>query len=403
MKILIVGQYFFPDNFRINEISQALVKQGHSIDILTGLPDYSTGKIPKEYKSLKKRIEIINGATVFRVPIIARRKGILFRSLNYLSFLINSTLFTTFCKKDYDLIFAYQTSPITMANAAVKMKRRISKPLFFYCLDIWPECLKAWNISERSILFRLMHLYSKHIYNSSDVIGISSQPFNEYLTQVNQVNPQKIKYLPQHCEDLFANIALKYVNNNTVDFVFAGNIGSIQDVECIIKAVFRMDKELKFKLHVLGDGSELNKCKELTKKLHLQDKITFYGRISHEQLEKYYELADAFLLTLKGDTFMGSTMPAKLQEYMSIGKPVLAAIQGAASEIIIQADCGFVVNPSDNAALSELMTDFIKNIGKYRYMGENGRAFYKTNFTQDVFMENINKIFNEMVRKQEDV
>lgn len=399
MKILIVGQYYFPDNFRINEISQALVQRGNKVDVLTGLPDYSTSKVPTEYKYFKKRIETINGVTVYRVPIIARRRGILFRSLNYLSFLINSTLFTIFCKKDYDLIFAYQTSPITMANAAVKMKKRINKPLFLYCLDIWPECLKAWNISERSILFRLMHLYSKHIYNSSDIIGVSSQPFHEYLTKVNQVNPQKIKYLPQHCDNMFSNLAGKYISNDIIDFVFAGNIGSAQDFECIIKAISKIDKELKFKLHVLGDGSELIRCQELTERLNLQDKVTFYGRVSHEQLGKYYELADAFLLTLKGDTFMGSTMPAKLQEYMSIGKPIIAAIQGAASEVIKQAECGFVVNPSDDVALAEIMTVYVSNAEKYRYMGDNGRTYYQAFFTQDIFIENINKIFNEMVRE----
>lgn len=392
MKILIVGQYYYPDNFRINEISQALAQQGHTVDMLTGLPDYATGKVPKEYKHFRKRKENIGGVHVIRVPIIARRTGLLWRALNYVSFMINSTIYAAFCKKDYDIIVSYQTSPITMANAALKMKKRTNKKLFLYCLDIWPECLKAWNVKESSFLYKMMHRYSRNVYSKCDIIGVSSRPFIDYLAEVNGINKSKIQYIPQHCEDAFFDVCGKNIDNGIVDFTFAGNIGSVQDVECIIRAVARLKDLNNFKVHILGDGSELAHCKELSAQLTVQDKLIFYGRIDHERLKEYYEQTDAFLLTLKGNTVIGKTMPAKLQEYMSLGKPVFAATDGASKEIIAQADCGFVVNASDDEALAQSMRCYIANPEQYRLFGENARNYFKKYFTKNAFMEQFNQI-----------
>ena len=89
MKILIVGQYYYPDNFRINDISKEFAQRGHRVTVLTGLPDYTTGKVPWKYKFFRRRREVVDGVDVIRVPIIARRTGFLFRAVNYLSSMRN--------------------------------------------------------------------------------------------------------------------------------------------------------------------------------------------------------------------------------------------------------------------------------------------------------------------------
>ena len=343
MKILIVGQYYYPDHFRINEISRELVVRGHEVTVLTGLPDYTTGKIPREYRFFRKRRERIDGVDVVRVPVIARHTGPIWRSVNYLTFLINSTIYALFGKKDYDLIFSYQSSPITMANAAVVMKKRTGKKLFLYCLDIWPECLKVWNISEQSLLFRVIHRYSKWLYNQCDMIGVTSLPFMDYLAEIDAVGRDKLIYIPQHSEDILPD-ELKKINktsSSVIRFAFGGNIGSAQDVECIIRAVHHLLDLENFQVHIYGDGSNLENCIQLSEQLKEEKKITFHGRISSDDLIEEYKKVDAFLITLKGDNAVGMTIPAKLQEYMAWGKPVFAAIEGAAAEVIQNAQCGF--------------------------------------------------------------
>lgn len=398
MKILIVGQYYYPDNFRINEISRELVVRGHEVTVLTGLPDYTTGKIPREYRFFRKRRERIDGVDVVRVPVIARHTGPIWRSVNYLTFLINSTIYALFGKKDYDLIFSYQSSPITMANAAVVMKKRTGKKLFLYCLDIWPECLKVWNISEQSLLFRVIHRYSKWLYNQCDMIGVTSLPFMDYLAEIDAVGRDKLIYIPQHSEDILPD-ELKKLNktsSSVIRFAFGGNIGSAQDVECIIRAVHHLLDLENFQVHIYGDGSNLENCIQLSEQLKEEKKITFHGRISSDDLIEEYKKVDAFLITLKGDNAVGMTIPAKLQEYMAWGKPVFAAIEGAAAEVIQNAQCGLVANASDDQGLAANMRAYILNPSHYEVFGRNARQYYEKNFTKDVFISKLEYIFTDI-------
>ena len=50
MRILIISQYFWPEQFRVNELSKFLQSKNLEIDILTGLPNYPDGKLFPDYK-----------------------------------------------------------------------------------------------------------------------------------------------------------------------------------------------------------------------------------------------------------------------------------------------------------------------------------------------------------------
>ena len=120
MKILVVCQHYYPEPFRISDICEWLVAQGHEVDVVTGIPNYPMGVIYDGYKDKSKRNEIINGVNVHRCFTIARRSGAVFRLLNYYSFAISSGLYAARLKKEYDVVFVNQLSPVMMANAAVK-------------------------------------------------------------------------------------------------------------------------------------------------------------------------------------------------------------------------------------------------------------------------------------------
>ena len=396
MKILIVRQYYYPDDFRINEISFSLVKAGHEVTVLTGLPDYSTGKVPKPYRWHKKRKETINGVKVVRVFTIARRNGLIFRILNYISFMINSTVYSMFLNRDFDVIFSYMTSPITMAHAAVKMRRRTGKKLFLYCLDLWPESLKAWNIRENSFAFKIMKKYSRWIYQNCDLVGITSMPFKEYLITTNHVDAAKIVYLPQHADEVNTDISRKESTEGVVNFAFAGNIGKVQDVECIVRAVSHLRDIDNFAVHVFGNGTNLDSCINLSQELQVENSICFHGRVDREQLFRQYIDMDAFLLTLKQEGYIGSTIPGKLQEYMSFGKPIIAAIDGASASLIQEAECGLVTMPSDDIGLAVHMREFILNSEKYTDLGMNGYNYYRENFTKESFMVQLEEILKSL-------
>ena len=186
-------------------------------------------------------------------------------------------------------------------------------------------------------------------------------------------------------------------DNDVVDFVFMGNIGISQDIDCIINAVNRIKTVPNFQVHFVGDGSYMQRSKELVKLKGLGNIIKFHGWYPLQQMTKFYKLADACLLTLKGDTRIGQTIPLKLQGYMAAGKPVIAAINGSSREIIEKAQCGVCVDASDDLSLSEAMRDFIVNQDKYSESGERGREYFRENFTNIMFMTRLSEVMNKLV------
>ena len=162
LRILVVTQCFYPDIYAVNDIVEEMVKRGHKVTVLTGLPDYTTSKIPPEYRHGKRRHEHYKGADVYRVQTIARHHGPIWRSLNYLSFVVTGSLRAwtqDFTKTEacFDVIYVWEVSPVTMAVPAIRLAKRYRKPLFLYCMDIWPECVKAMGITESNPAFPLIH------------------------------------------------------------------------------------------------------------------------------------------------------------------------------------------------------------------------------------------------------
>ncbi len=382
MKLLIVSQHFYPDNFRINELAPALYKQGYDITVITSLPDYETGKVPANCKGLKNRKINYNGVKVLRTFSVSRRSGILFRALNYVSFCISSTVKALFIKEKFDMVLCYQTSPVLMANAARKIANRQKIPFVLYCLDIWPECLKAWNVPESNPLYKFMHNYSRKIYNRADSLVVSSKLFSEYMQKVNGVPKEKITFIPQHSDNM--NLPQKPIKSgDVVSFAFGGNIGAVQNISCIINAVSEIKKANvhNFKVDIYGSGSELNNCISLAESLCVEDRITFHGRVSKKTLFAAYNNADAFLLTLKPQGYIGYTVPAKLQEYMSGNRPVFASADKGANDVIVSSGCGITVNPDDYKSLAKEMINFINNPEDYSKYAVNGKQYFEENYT----------------------
>ena len=398
MKILIACQYYYPEQFKINEICEQLVKDGNSVTVLTGLPNYPKGYIPKEYKWGRKRKEVVNGVQVIRSFEIGRKNGAIGLALNYLSYMVSATFKALLMKKDFDIIFIYQLSPVTMALPGVVLKKRTKKPLYLYCCDIWPESMKNILPNEDSFVFKVVKKFSKYLYSQCDAITVTSKPFINYFTQVHSIPIDRLSYIPQHAEDI--GWQLEHSQSEPTSFVFMGNVGIAQDVECILNAAEMLKATHNFRIHIVGDGTSLGDCKIITKNKGLENFVFFYGHQPIDKMPEYYNLADACLLTMKADNLIGLTMPSKLQGYMAAGKVVIGAINGAAQEIINESKCGICVNASDVKALAAAMREFIENPQKYKDCGKNGRQYYQEHFTKAIFIKGIEDKLNELVEEQ---
>ncbi len=398
MNIFVVSQMYYPDNFRINEITQQMAADGHNVTVLTGLPDYTTSRIPKEYRWFRRRRETVAGVNVVRVPTVARRSGVLFRMLNYISFVVSGWLYAKFTRQKPDVIYSYETSPVLQVIPAVALHKRRKTPLVIYCCDIWPECLKVWGVGEKSPLFKYMKRVSRDLFNAADRVAITSEPFEEYLTTVNEVPPERLVLMPQHAEDLYCEVAGVYEENGVTDFMFAGNIGAAQDVENIVRAAALLKEKASdpWHIHMVGDGSARAGCEQLAADLGVNDHITFHGKFPPEELLSFYKLADAFLLTLTDSVVGASTLPSKWQGYVSAGKPIAVSCNGISAAITERVDCGLAVPAGDSEGLARIMHEMISDPARSRRQGENGRRYYDEHCTKEKFMTTLYALFDEV-------
>ena len=395
MKILIITQYFYPEQFQINEIATELVKKGHLVTVLTGLPNYPQGEIYPGYNN--KMEEIVDGVNVIRVRNHPRKRGAFHLIWNYISFAIKGNKAVKQLDEDYEIVFAYQLSPVTSIYPAITYKKMYGTPVLTYCLDIWPESARAHVKSDKGLLYLVISLISKKLYQQCDHIAVTSFPFIEYLHNKNGINSEMMSYIPQHADSSYLRMNLASQDNGMADFMYAGNLGQGQSVDVIIRAAAELKDEI-FVVHIVGEGSYRPMLEKLTKELGIENKVIFYGNQKRVDMPVFYRKADVLLLTLRGNNFVGNTLPGKLQTYMTCGKPILGAINGAAAEVIKEAGCGRCTSAGDYKGLARLMKDYIQNPNDYKECGKNANLFFSSHFTFIKYMDSIIKLMEEMIK-----
>ena len=382
MNILIVSQYFYPEDFRINDICKGLKEKGHNVEILTGIPNYPEGKMYKEYSMFNKKFNSYEEMKIYRSLMITRGKNSSLRlSLNYLSFMIMATLRgMTLLRKKYDKIFVFQVSPITSAVPALIMGKFKKIPTYIYIQDLWPETFYSIvNINNNNIKKFLKKICIK-IYNGFDNILIASRGYRDILDKY--IDNKKITYVPQWAEDFYLND--EFFESNEFNVTFAGNIGKAQNVETIVNAA-KLDKNSNIKWNI----------KKLVKENNLEDKVILHGRKPSSEMPKYFSSSDGLIVTLKNEDILKVTLPAKVQSYMAAGKPIIGCLSGEGNKIIKEIGCGLVSEAEDYRGLYENVCKLYNMSKEERVaMGVKGREFFKNNFTRTKLLDELERILN---------
>lgn len=210
--------------------------------------------------------------------------------LNYYSYAVTSTAYALSSKcrtsdgKPFDVVFCNQLSPVMMAHAAIGYKKRYKVPAIMYCLDLGPESLIAGGITRESLIYKYYHHVSKRIYRQVDKILITSRMFSDYFKSEFGIRKDRIEYLPQYAEDIFEEMPIKE-ENGIFDFMFAGNIGTIQSVETILEAA-NLLKDEPVRFHIIGGGTDLERLQKIGKNL---ENVEFYGRKPLEEMPDFYK------------------------------------------------------------------------------------------------------------------
>jgi glycosyltransferase involved in cell wall biosynthesis len=401
MRILIVTQYFWPENFKINSLTIELKNKGHDVFVLTGLPNYPNGKISKNYSFWKNNDEVWNGIKIYRSKLIPRfsGKGIhLF--FNYISFAIFSSIKVFFIEEKPDLIFVYEPSPITVGIPAIFAKNKFGKvPIFFWVQDLWPDSLKDTGALDNKYILKLVDKFTRYIYNKSKIILVQSEAFTNYIIKQGVLR-DKIKYLPNPTENFYKVVKINKEYSNLLpkgfNLIFAGNIGEAQSFDTLIEAAVKL-KQLNYPIYwnILGDGRAKNNLEKKIEKLNLTDYFMFKGSFKSDEMPLFFACGDGLIVSLKKSKIFSLTIPAKVQSYLACGKPIIGSIDGEGAKIITESGAGFVSPSEDSDKLVENIIKLYKLSEEDRInLGNNGRAYFESEFSMEILINKLEKIFD---------
>ncbi len=402
MKILIVSQYFWPESFRINDIVKTLVERGHTVDVLTGKPNYPEGKIFSGYTGFGTSTEEWNNATVYRIPLIARgNKSALRLVANYLSFVLSGLLIGPWIlrKNNYDVIFVCALSPILQAIPAIFLAWLKKSPTVLWVQDLWPESLEATGYVKNLRVLKIVRKLVCWIYQRTDLILVQSRAFIKPVSSMSSNKP--VLFYPNSVDDSFLKTPTKALPetpclDDGFSILFAGNIGSAQAVDTIVEAAILLRNYLDINIVVLGSGSRLQWMKDQVDKKQLNN-LHLLGRFPIEMMPGFMQKSSALLVSLTDQPIFSLTVPNKIQAYMASGRPILACLNGEGARVVTEAKAGLAI-PAENAkALADSILKLYKLSKEEQLkMGENGRAYYKSHYDHESLVDNLVEHFSRV-------
>ncbi|MDX8409018.1 MAG: glycosyltransferase family 4 protein [Mariprofundales bacterium] len=408
MRILVVSHYFWPENFRINDLALVLKSRGHDVSVLTGMPNYPSGKLFAGYGWWQKRFDDMDGVPIYRVPLFLRRQGRGWQlALNYFSFVIFGCLLAPwyFRNHAFDVVFVYEPSPFTVGIPGVLMRWLKRAPMLFWVQDLWPESLTAAGAVHSPVILRMVGKLVRWIYRHCDRVLVQSEAFVEPAIKAG-ADRKRIGYLPNWAESFYRPMdsgadALSSLGvPEGFRILFAGNLGEAQALETILAAAERLAHQAEVHWVMVGDGRRAEWMQQEASRLGVDSTIHFLGAHPAQSMPQFFACADLLLVTLKDDVVFAHTVPSKVQTYMACGRPILAALNGEGARVIRHADAGIAVAAGDAEALARAAEELFHMSAERRdEMGRKARRYYEHAFEREMLVARLEQWMHEAVKR----
>lgn len=405
MRVLVVSQYFWPEIFRVNELVAELTARGHSVTVLTGRPNYPDGEVFASYRSQPTAYAAYAGAQVLRVPLRPRGKGNARLLLNYLSFVFWGTLLGPWLLrgKRFDVIFVFETSPITAALPALLLRRLKAAPVLLWVLDLWPDTLSAVGIVRSPLALAAVGRLVAFIYRRCDRILAQSRAFWPAITRWAP-DSERIRYFPAWVEAVFdkglhdtapAPETAPFLD--TFNVLFAGNVGEAQDFESILNAAESLKGQQHIRWLIVGDGRLAGWVRAEIKRRGLVDRVVMLGRHAPDRMPAFFLAAAALLVSLKAEPIFAMTIPGKVQTYLACGLPILAMLDGEGARVVSESGAGLTCKAGDSAALAGLVLQLAAlPLAQRQAMGARGQAYAAAEFDRTVLINRLQDWMREL-------
>jgi colanic acid biosynthesis glycosyl transferase WcaI len=404
-RILFLTQWFYPElSFKGLPFAKELGKLGYEVQVLTGFPNYPGGKVYDGYKIKLFQREVIDGISVFRVPLYpSHDNSVIGRIINYTSFALSALFLGLLGIKRPDVIYVYHP-PATIGLPALFFHLLYRAPFVYDIQDLWPDTLAATGMVNNKLIIWLVKKWCQFIYSQAAKIIVLSPGFKETLKK-RGVPENKIEVIYNWCheehlqsvmrnEDLSKELGME----DRFNVVFAGTMGKAQALGAVLDAAYLLSCKLpNIQFVFVGSGVEVERLKKRKNKLGLQN-VRFLPHRPMSEIGEILGLADVLLVHLKDDPLFKITIPGKTQAYMAAGRPILIGVKGDAAELVKRAEAGVPCepeNPNDIALAVEKLYFLPKE--KLEQMGRNGRDFYLQKLSLSVGAHKFEKVFASVI------
>jgi colanic acid biosynthesis glycosyl transferase WcaI len=394
--------YYYPEPLSIpHDLATELMNRGHSVTVITGFPNYPTGKIYTGYRMKGWQWEIIDGINVLRIPYyINRGKTPLRRILSYLSFTVSATLLGLLILKRPDVIWTYQVGLPGVTLSALKRA-----PLIHEVQDLWPEWGQSESMGMKTWLYKILDRQERFIYRAARAIITISNGFQRILMAKN-VPLEKIHVIPNWANeqnfrpvprDLMLGESEKFTNNFNI--VYMGNIGTAQGLDVVLSAAKQLSTLTDLHFVLIGDGVDRERLAQKATAQGLAN-IRFLGSRPQDQAADYLAWAEVVLIHLKNDPMYSITIPSKTYAYMACGRPILAAATGDVANLVSELGVGIVCVPeSSDALVTTIRRLYDMDNGDREKLGKMGREMFETKFTRQILVNQYEMLFESVSRK----
>jgi hypothetical protein len=391
MRILFLSDNFPPETnapaSRTYEHAKRWVAAGHSVTIITGAPNFPSGKVHPGYRNTLWTREEIDGIRVVRVwTYITANEGFVRRTLDYMSFMVAATIASVFIRRP-DVIVATSPQFFTPCAAWVVslLKRR---PFVFELRDLWPDSIVAVGAMKETRSIRLLRKLEYFLYRKAARIVSVTASFKTVLT-VNGIDPHKIAVVPNGVDlssyqpgEKPEHLLRQWHLDGKFVAAYVGTIGMAHGLDTILAAADRLREREDIVFVLVGTGAEQAALVERCKEQDLRN-VRFVGQVSKSEVREYWKLCDVALVLLRDTPLFAHVIPSKMFEAMGMERPMILGVRGESQQILEAAEAGLVIEPQRADQLADAIMCLADNATLRATLGKSGRRFAADRFNRD--------------------